>query len=498
MTQDGSSNRLSAERRKKLQAARRAGAAYPNSFQRTDLAADLRRRGEGKSAERLKNDAINLSVAGRIMNTRIMGRAAFVQLRDMSGDIQLYIRQETVGEEQYRDFKRWDNGDIVGAQGALTRMKSGELSVRVNSMRHLVKCLRPVPEKYHGLSDIEERHRHRYLDLMVNPPVRDVFVRRSKIVSGLRHFFDNLGFLEVETPMMHALASGAAAKPFKTHHNALDMALHLRIAPELHLKRLVVGGLEKVYELNRSFRNEGVSARHNPEFTMLEFYQAYSRYYELMDLIEGLLRQLSRQICHSDKLPYGEHEINMGKPFARQSMGQTVRQHHPELFAGDELVLQKLPRYGDSLKMKFSEEELRDPLLAQFALFEKTIAPHIIQPTFITDYPKSVSPLARSRCDRPDLVERFELFVCGYELANGFSELNDPQEQKKRLLEQQRARERGDEESMHYDADYIRALEYGLPPTAGAGIGVDRLTMLLCNAPSIRDVILFPLLRLAD
>ena len=495
---------------------RNKGEAYPNDFRRSHLAADLHREWGEHKALPLADAAPRAVVAGRIMNVRLMGQAAFVNLRDMSGDIQLYIRKDTVGEEAYEDFKHWDNGDIIGAGGVLQRMKSGELSVRVDSLRQLVKCLQPMPEKYHGLSNIEDRHRHRYIDLMVHPEVRAAFVRRSRIISALRRFFDQRGFLEVETPMMHTLASGALAKPFKTHHQALDMPLFLRIAPELYLKRLVVGGFEKVYEMNRNFRNEGVSTRHNPEFTMLEFYQAYSDYRDLMDLIETMLKQLWQEVCTeneeaghtgqergaeglvTDRLRYGEHEIDMKQPFARRSLEQMVCQHHPELFDGEKFVEHKVKAYVQAHGLDLSEKEMKDAELAQFALFEKTIEAKIIQPTFVTGYPKSVSPLARSCSDRPATVERFELFAGGYELANGFSELNDPEDQKERFEEQQRAREQGDEESMPYDADYLHALEYGLPPTAGAGIGIDRLVMLFGNVSSIRDAILFPLLRKQD
>lgn len=499
MTQENGSGRLYQQRHKKLQALREAGKAYPNDFRRGDyLAADLHRQWAGKDAEQLKRAAHKVAVAGRMLSMRLMGKAAFAKLRDMSGDIQLYIRQDQVGEEAYQDFKHWDHGDIIGVHGVLLRMKSGELSVRVNKLRLLAKCLQPMPEKYHGLSKVEERYRHRYLDLMVNPSVRKNFVRRSKIVSSLRLFFDQQGFLEVETPMMHAQASGAAAKPFVTHHHALNMPLHLRIAPELYLKKLVVGGFEKVYEINRNFRNEGVSARHNPEFTMVEFYRAYSDYHDSMDLIEALLKQLCRQTLGAERLRYGRHDIDMQGPFARQTLADLVQRHHPELFKGSEFLKDKWPAYAKSHGIKPNEPELNDMHCAQLVLFEKTIESRMIQPTFVTHYPKSVSPLAKSCPDCHELAERFELFVGGYELANGFSELNDPEEQKERLKEQQRAREQGDEESMPYDADYIRALEYGLPPTSGAGIGVDRLVMLLNNSPSIRDAILFPLLRRSD
>ena len=488
-------HRLSTQRRKKLDAIRQAGQAYPNDFRRSDLAADLHHQCQGKDREQLQREAPQATVAGRMLAIRLMGKAAFVNLRDMSGDIQLYIRQDVVGDALYQAFKQWGRGDIVGAHGAVIRMKSGELSIRVERLQHLVKCLQPMPEKYHGLSKIEERYQHRHLDLMLNPSVRETFVRRSKIISSIRQFFDERGFLEVETPMMHAVASGAAAQPFTTYHDALDMLLHLRIAPELYLKRLVVGGFEKVYELNRNFRNEGISARHNPEFTMLEFYQAYSDYHDLMDLTEALLQQLARPMCTDGVLTYGKHTINMQQPFARRTLAALVQHHHPELFQGDEFLHHKLPEYARSHHIKLSATELDNVQLAQFALFEKTIESQIIEPTFVTDYPKVVSPLAKSHPDNDDLVERFELFIGGYELANGFSELNDPADQEERMQEQQLANEQGNKESMSYDADYIRALEYGLPPTAGAGIGIDRLVMLLSNSASIRDVILFPLLR---
>ena len=478
------------ERREKLQKLRAKGWSYPNHFRRDSLAEDLQQRYGALSEEILHEKEPSAAIAGRIRLKRVMGKAAFVSLQDSSGKIQAYIRKDVIGEAAYADFLDFDLGDIVGVSGTVFRTKTGELSLRAETITLLTKTLRPLPDKFHGLVDQELRYRLRYVDLMVNDRAREIFLLRSKIVTALRRFFDERGFLEVETPMMHPIPGGATAKPFMTHHNALDMPLYLRIAPELYLKRLVVGGFEKVFELNRNFRNEGLSTRHNPEFTMLEFYEAYQDYRYLMELTENLLKEVSMAILQRTIIHYQGQAIDLGKPFRRLTIVEALLAHHPhytyadlheESFLKAELLKLKVPLTGME----------RLPEL-QLLLFEETTEEKLIEPTFIVDYPEEVSPLARRSDDNPSITERFELYIAGREIANGFSELNDPEDQAARFLEQ--ANLKGDL-AMHYDADYIRALEYGLPPTAGEGIGIDRLVMLFADVPSIREVILFPLLR---
>ncbi|MCS6997412.1 MAG: lysine--tRNA ligase [Casimicrobiaceae bacterium] len=486
-------NHIIAERRAKLAALRAKGNAFPNDFRRTHLAADLIAAHGGKSREALEQEKPQASIAGRMLLKRVMGKASFATVQDMSGRIQLYVNDDGVGPEQHAAFKHWDLGDIVGASGTVFKTMKGELSIHVNEIRLLTKALRPLPEKFHGLTDQEQRYRQRYVDLIVNPESRRVFEIRSRMIAFIRQFFLSRGYLEVETPMMQPIPGGAAARPFVTYYNALDQQMFLRIAPELYLKRLVVGGFEKVFEINRNFRNEGLSTRHNPEFTMLEFYEAYQDYRYLMDLTEQLLRECAEAVLGRLQLPFGEQLIDLSRPFDRLTMAEAMARYNPgyDLQAlGDVAFLRaELSRLG--------EEVLPSDGLGvlQLKLFEATTEAKLIQPTFIVAHPTDVSPLARANDENPEVTDRFELFISGREIANGFSELNDPEDQAARFLAQAKAKEAGDEEAMYYDADYIRALEYGLPPTAGEGIGIDRLAMLLTNSPSIRDVILFPQLR---
>jgi lysyl-tRNA synthetase class 2 len=422
-----------------------------------------------------------------------MGKASFATLQDMSGRIQLYVTNDVTGESAHAAFKHWDLGDILGAEGTLFKTKTGELTVKVSAVRLLSKSLRPLPEKFHGLTDQEQKYRQRYLDLITNPESQRVFTARSGIIQAMREFFVTRGYLEVETPMMQPLPGGAAARPFVTHHNALDMELYLRIAPELYLKRLVVGGMEKVFEINRNFRNEGMSTRHNPEFTMLEFYEAYQDYHYLMDLTEELLRGLAQKLNGGTSLTYQGESIDLGKPFDRLTMAEAIAKYNPRYSLQD---LSKIETLRSALEHFKVEVFPTDGLgLLQLKLFEQTTEDKLIQPTFVVAHPTDVSPLARSNDKNPAVTDRFELFITGRELANGFSELNDPEDQAARFQQQAQAKEAGDEEAMYYDADYVRALEYGLPPTAGEGIGIDRLIMLLTDSPSIRDVILFPQMR---
>ncbi|HVY08413.1 MAG TPA: lysine--tRNA ligase [Burkholderiales bacterium] len=486
-------NQIISERRAKLQDLRSAGHAFPNDFRRTHLAADLHAAYDGKANEELEPAGIKASVAGRMMLKRVMGKASFATLQDMSGRIQLYISNDVTGEAVHGAFKHWDLGDILGAEGSLFKTRTGELSIKVTSLRLLSKSLRPLPEKFHGLADQEQKYRQRYLDLITNAESLAVFKARSAMIQAIREFFTGRGYLEVETPMMQPIPGGAAAKPFVTHHNALDMQLYLRIAPELYLKRLVVGGLEKVFEINRNFRNEGMSTRHNPEFTMLEFYEAYRDYRYLMDLTEELLRGLAQKVHGSTTLTYQGQAIDLGKPFDRLTMAQAIAKYNPKHALADLGNIEYLRKVLAAFEIEvFPTDGLG---LLQLKLFEQTTEDKLIQPTFIVAHPTDVSPLARSNDSDPAVTDRFELFITGRELANGFSELNDPEDQAARFMLQAKAKEAGDEEAMYYDADYVRALEYGLPPTAGEGIGIDRLIMLFTDSPSIRDVILFPQMR---
>ncbi|HTN93344.1 MAG TPA: lysine--tRNA ligase [Gallionella sp.] len=486
-------NQIIAERRSKLGAIRKAGVAFPNDFERKHLAGDLHAEFGAKSHDELEASKVNVAVAGRMMLKRVMGKASFATIQDMSGKIQLFVSNNDTGEEAHNAFKHYDLGDILGATGVLFKTKTGELSVRVTQVRLLSKALRPLPEKFHGLSDQEQKYRQRYLDLITNEDARKVFILRTRIIQAVREFFIGHGYLEVETPMMHSIPGGAAAKPFETHHNALDMKMYLRIAPELYLKRLVVGGFEKVFEINRNFRNEGLSTRHNPEFTMLEFYEAYRDYRYLMDFSERLLREVAQKTLGKTLIRYQGKEMDLGKPFHRLTMVQAIQKYHPQFTAAQlndrDFVVAELK----DLKAKYKPEDGIGGL--QLSLFEELAEAHLFEPTFIIDYPIEVSPLARSSDKNPEITERFELFIAGREIANGFSELNDAEDQAARFDIQVAAKEAGDEEAMFKDSDYVRALEYGLPPTAGEGIGIDRLVMLLTDSASIRDVILFPHMR---
>jgi lysyl-tRNA synthetase class 2 len=489
-------NQIIADRRAKLAALRETGIAFPNDFRRNHLASDLHKKYGDQSNDTLEKDPLSVEVAGRMILKRVMGKASFATIQDMSGHIQLYITNDITGESVHAAFKHFDLGDILGVHGTLFITKSGELTVRVKSLRLLTKSLRPLPEKFHGLTDQEQKYRQRYLDLISNEDTRKVFLTRSKIIQSIRVFFEARGYLEVETPMMHPIPGGAAARPFVTHHNALDMDFYLRIAPELYLKRLVVSGMEKVFEINRSFRNEGISTRHNPEFTMLEFYEAYQDHIYLMNLTETLIRELAIKVLGTTEISYQGYKINLANPFLRLSITQAIQKFHPEytdLQLNDRTCLIKKL---EALNISYKSEDGIGKL--QLSLFDETTEHLLMDPTFIVDYPSEVSPLARRNDKNPEVTDRFELYITGREMANGFSELNDPEDQAARFQEQVRAKESGDKEAMHYDGDYIRALEHGLPPTAGEGIGIDRLIMLLTDSPSIRDVILFPHLRRED
>ncbi len=486
-------SQIQAERRAKLTELRKLGNAFPNDFDRHDLAADLHAAHGERAKEAFDTDPTTVAVAGRLMLKRVMGKASFATIQDMSGRIQLYLTDDATGAAAHAAFKHWDLGDILGAEGTLFKTKTGELSVRVTSVQLLSKALRPLPEKFHGLADQEQRYRQRYVDLITSEEARRTFQLRSRIVQEIRAFMVARGYLEVETPMMQPIPGGAAAKPFVTHHNALDMQLYLRIAPELYLKRLVVGGLEKVFEINRNFRNEGISTRHNPEFTMMEFYEAYRDYRYLMSFTEEMLRTVAQNVLGTQQVRYGEHTIDLAKPFDRLTVAQAVRKYHPQ--TTDAQLGDRAWLLAELAKRNAKVDKQAGIGTLQLVYFEETTESQLIQPTFIIDYPAEVSPLARRNDSNPDITDRFELFITGREMANGFSELNDPEDQAARFADQAKAKAAGDEEAMFYDADYIRALEYGLPPTAGEGIGIDRLVMLLTDSPSIRDVILFPQMR---
>ena len=486
-------NHIIAERRAKLAEWRASGEAYPNDFSRENYAAKICEAYESKTGEELEAAPVEVKVAGRVMLKRVMGKASFITISDMSGRIQIYVAKDKVGEDVYTAFKRWDIGDIVGVVGPIFRTKTGELTVQANEIRLLSKSLRPLPEKFHGLTDQEQKYRMRHLDLIMNEQSRFTFMARSRMIQSIRNYMCSHGFLEVETPMMHPIPGGASARPFKTHHNALDMELYLRIAPELYLKKLVVGGFEKVFEMNRNFRNEGMSPRHNPEFTMMEFYEAYSEYHKLMDFTEGLLRQAAREALGTEVFEYQGRLLDLSKPFDRLTMVEAIIKYRPqytcEQLTDADWLRQKLTAMKVEIKPGMGLGTL------QLLMFEETVEADLWDPTFIIDYPTEISPLARSSDDDPEITERFELFIVGREIANGFSELNDPEVQAERFMAQAKAKDAGDEDAMYYDADFIRALEYGLPPTGGCGIGIDRLVMLLTDSPNIRDVILFPQMR---
>jgi len=483
---------LIAERRAKLAAIRQRGVAFPNDFRPKDRAAELLRKHDHLDNEALEPLHVAVSVAGRLMLKRVMGKASFATLQDATGRIQLFVTKDALGDDAYEAFKHLDLGDIVGAEGTLFKTRTGELSVRLSSLRLLTKSLHPLPDKFHGIADAEQKYRQRYVDLITDEAARARFAARSKTLSSIRRFMVEHGFMEVETPMLHPIPGGANAKPFVTHHNALDQQMFLRIAPELYLKRLIVGGFERVFEINRSFRNEGISVRHNPEFTMMEFYAAYWNHHDLMDFTEQVLRHAAREAVGSARLSYDGREVDLEAKFERLSVRESLVRHAGLSVeeAGDADVLRaRLATLHVATPAHWKLPEL------QFGLFEETVESQLWQPTFIVDYPVEVSPLARASDLDPTITERFELFITGREVANGFSELNDAEDQAARFRSQAVAKEAGDEEAMYYDADFIRALEIGMPPTGGCGIGIDRLVMLLTDSPSIRDVILFPSLR---
>ena len=493
-------NHLIAERRSKLAAMRTRGVAFPNDFVPADRAEPLHQRYGEQDQATLAAAAHPASVAGRMMLKRVMGKASFATLQDSTGRIQIYLDRNSLGEEHYDAFKQWDIGDIIAITGQVFKTNKGELSIHAATARVLAKSLRPLPDKFHGIVDQELRYRQRYVDLIMTEQTRQTFAARSKAISAIRQTMVDAGFLEVETPMLHGIPGGATAKPFTTHHNALDMEMFLRIAPELYLKRLVVGGFERVFEINRNFRNEGVSPRHNPEFTMMEFYAAYTDYQWLMGFTEQIIRAAALHACGTATLTYQGRELDLSKPFHRRTIVQSILEHAPqftEAQLGDiDVVRTELKKRGVDVN---APNLARAGLGAlQLALFEETAESKLWEPTYIIDYPIEVSPLARESDTRPGITERYELFITGREIANGFSELNDPEDQAARFHAQVQAKDAGDEEAMYYDADYIRALEYGLPPTGGCGIGIDRLVMLLTDSPSIRDVILFPHLRKED
>jgi lysyl-tRNA synthetase class 2 len=482
-------NKLIAERRTKLSALRAKRNAFPNDFRRTGMAGDLQKQHVESDKESLEAANETFAVAGRL----IRNRGAFLLIQDDSGEIQLYINRKALDEETLEEIKSWDLGDIVAASGPLHKSGKGDLYINMESARLLTKSLRPLPDKYHGLADQEIRYRQRYVDLIVNPESREVFRMRSRILSFIRDFMNERGFMEVETPMMQVIPGGAAAKPFVTHHNSLDMEMYLRIAPELYLKRLTVGGFERVFEINRSFRNEGLSTRHNPEFTMLEYYWAYADYEDAMDLTEDMLRQLTASVLGSTVVEYQGQQYDFSQPFVRLTLLDAILKYNPaisrEQLNDDTQARALATELGIALKDTWGLGKV------QLEIFEKTAEHLLDQPTFITAYPTEVSPLSRRNDDNPFITDRFEFFVGGRELANGFSELNDAEDQAERFHAQVAEKDAGDEEAMHFDHDYIRALEYGMPPTAGEGIGIDRLVMLLTNSPSIRDVLLFPHMR---
>ena len=492
MTENLSENDLIKQRRSKLEELRNLGNAYPNTFRRDSLSQDLKDQCEGLSKEDLEAKEMTVSVAGRIMLQRIMGKASFITLQDMKGQIQAYVRSNDLPEGQYDDFKTWDLGDIVGIKGKLFLTKTGELTVNAESIEMLTKSLRPLPEKHSGLVDTEQRYRKRYLDLITNPESLEVFKKRSQIITAIREYFIDNEYQEVETPMMHSILGGAAAKPFATHHNALDMDLYLRIAPELYLKRLMVGGIEKVFEINRNFRNEGLSTKHNPEFTMLEYYTAYADYNDQMSFIEDLLKVVSEKVLGTSKIEQDGTSYDFSKSFERISLKDSVAQKlsvEPTSLDNRDFLLETAKKYKIEDLDNLSDGKIL------FELFEELVEEELMHPTFVTGYPKDVSPLSRSSDDDPSVVDRFELFIGGKEIANGFSELNDPDDQAERFREQVEQKSKGDEEAMEFDSDYVEALEYGLPPCAGVGIGIDRLVMLLTGAKSIRDVLLFPQMK---
>ncbi len=486
-------NKLIAERRAKLDALREQGNAFPNDFRRNATAAELHQTFAAHDKEALEEEHIEVAVAGRMMAKRVMGKASFIKLQDRSGQMQVRLERDRLPEGVYQAFKKWDVGDIVGTQGVLFRTKTGELTVMANEARLLTKSLRPLPEKWAGLSDQETRYRQRYVDLIINEKSREIFRKRSEIITYMRGFLESLDFLEVETPMMQVTPGGAIARPFTTHHNALDMPLYLRIAPELNLKRLIVGGFDRVYEINRNFRNEGVSTQHNPEFTMMEAYRAYADYNDWMDTTEAMLHGMADAVNGSTIVRYQGEEFDFGKTFERMTVEGAVRKYNPDIDASKTRDREYLAAYCEKNGIAVRDNYGPGKLLTE--IFDETCEDNLRQPTFVTQYPAEVSPLARKNDEDPFVTDRFELIIAGREIANGFSELNDPEDQADRFRQQVEAAKAGDDEAMSFDHDYIRALEYGMPPTAGIGVGIDRLVMLLTDSPSIRDVLLFPHMR---
>ncbi|ACT11704.1 lysine--tRNA ligase [Pectobacterium aroidearum] len=481
-------------RREKLVALRETGIAFPNDFRRDSTSDRLHAEFDGKENEELEELGVEVTVAGRMMTRRIMGKASFVTLQDVGGRIQLYVSRDDLAEGIYNEqFKKWDLGDILGARGKLFKTKTGELSIHCTELRLLTKALRPLPDKFHGLADQETRYRQRYLDLIANDESRNTFRIRSKVMAAIRSFMVDHGFMEVETPMMQVIPGGASARPFITHHNALDIDMYLRIAPELYLKRLVVGGFERVFEINRNFRNEGVSPRHNPEFTMMELYMAYADYKDLIVLTENLFRTLTQDVLGSTTVEYGDQTFDFGKPFEKLTMREAICKYRPETNVADLDDLEKATAIAQSLGIKIEKSWGLGRIVTE--IFEETAESSLIQPTFITEYPAEVSPLARRNDQNPEITDRFEFFIGGREIGNGFSELNDAEDQAERFAQQVNAKDAGDDEAMFYDEDYVTALEHGLPPTAGLGIGIDRMVMLFTNSHTIRDVILFPAMR---
>ena len=490
---ENSDNKLIAERREKLKELRKQGNPFKNHFRPKDFAQEITEQYDGQDKDSFEEKKIEVTIAGRIMLKRVMGKASFAHIQDTTGKIQIYVARDDLPEGIYNEqFKKWDIGDIVGLTGSLFKTKVGELSIKVSSIELITKSLRPLPEKFHGLADQEIRYRQRYVDLIVNEKSRETFVLRSKIISYIRNFFTGNCFLEVETPMMHAIPGGATARPFITHHNALDMDLYLRIAPELYLKRLIVGGIDRVFEINRNFRNEGLSTRHNPEFTMIEFYQAYANYYDLMNLTEKLLVGIAKEVIGREEISYQGVNFDFSKKFDRLTVEEAILKYNSDISSED---INQTNIAKTLKKLKITAKDSWGYGKSLIEIFEATTEEKLIQPTFITRYPTEVSPLARKNDDDPEITDRFELFIGGREIANGFSELNDAEDQSDRFKKQVEDKDSGDDEAMHYDADYIRALEYGMPPTAGEGIGIDRLVMLFTDAPSIRDVLLFPHMR---
>lgn len=486
-------NRLIAERRQKLAKLREASNPFPNDFKPQDYSDKLHNEYNQYSKEELVEKAVHAVVAGRMMLKRVMGKASFATLADAKGRIQAYISKEKIGEDAYEAFKHYDLGDILGVTGTLMKTKTGELSIDATEVRLISKNIRPLPEKFHGLSDMEQRYRQRYLDLIINDVSKDTFIKRSKIIQVIRDTLVNQDYLEVETPMMHPIPGGATAKPFVTHHNALDMSLYLRVAPELYLKRLIVGGLNRVFEINRNFRNEGLSARHNPEFTMIELYESYADYKRMMEITEELVRNSAKSSVGNLVFEYQGKEVNLETSFDRLTIPEAILKYNPQI---SEAQLNDVSFLKDEIKKLTRETPNTDSLaVLQLQLFEENTESKLWNPTFILDHPMETSPLARQSDINPAITERFELFVVGRELANGYSELNDPEDQAARFKQQVEQKDAGDEEAMHYDADYIRALEFGMPPTGGLGIGIDRLVMLLTDSASIRDVIFFPHMR---